>query len=131
MTVSAKPQRVVIADDSKMARTVIRRCLEIAGGRDWEFVEAGDGACALKEHLRAGDLLVTDLNMPNMHGLELVRRVRASPRLADIRIIVVSSAADAEVTKSLVALGAKVLMKPVSPALLAEALAALDEEVPS
>ncbi len=125
---SATTQRVVIVDDSRMARTVVRRCLEIAGGRDWEFAEASDGESALKDLLRAGDLLVTDLHMPRMHGLDLVRRVRASPRLSDIRIIVVSSAADAEVSKSLEAMGARVLLKPVSPAQLADALASLDAE---
>ncbi len=117
-------KRVLIADDSAMARTILRRCLEIAGGRDWEFTEAADGAIALGK-LREGafDLLVTDLNMPNMDGLELVRRVRASPKLNALPVVVVTSAGNDDVSKRLMDAGAaSVLLKPVSPAKLASAL---------
>jgi two-component system, chemotaxis family, chemotaxis protein CheY len=123
-------KRVVIADDSAMSRTIIRRCLEIAGDRDWEFVEAPDGGAAL-ERVRAGgiDLLVTDLNMPVLDGLELVRRVRASPKLNGLPIVVVTSAANPVMTKLLSDAGAAaVLIKPVSPAKLAQALGDLEKE---
>lgn len=118
-------RRAVITDDSKMARTIIVRCLEIVGGGGWECVEASDGEAALKL-LRAGDLLITDLNMPRMNGLDLVRRVRASPKLADVVVLVVSSGADAEISRSLEQLGAHVLPKPITPPQVASALRSLD-----
>ncbi|MBI5544579.1 MAG: response regulator [Deltaproteobacteria bacterium] len=125
-------KKVLIADDSSMARSIIRRCLEIAGGRDWEYVEAPDGAAAL-EVLRQGgvDLLVTDLNMPTLDGLELVRRARSSPRLNGLPVVVVTSAGNPDVQKKLEEAGAaSVLLKPVSPAKLAETLASLAKEDP-
>jgi len=62
-------KRVVIADDSQTARMFIRRCLEIVGLAETEFVEADNGREALARIKEAPtDLLVTDLNMPLMDG---------------------------------------------------------------
>jgi two-component system, chemotaxis family, chemotaxis protein CheY len=121
-------KRVVIVDDSKMARTIIRRCLEIAGGRDWDFTEAESGEAALQLLKNGGELLVTDMYMPHMTGLDLVRRVRSSPRLAETKVVVVTSAADNDTRAAFQALGARVVAKPVSPAILADTLAALEKE---
>ena len=119
MTSNDRTKRVVIVDDSKMARTVVRRCLEIAGGRDWVFAEAGDGELALKELLRPGDLLVTDLNMPRVDGYELIRRVRADQRLSGMPIIVVSADTDPATPRRIAALGVEAFFpKPFSPALV-------------
>jgi two-component system chemotaxis response regulator CheY len=118
-------KRVLIVDDSAMARIIIRRCLEIAGGRDWEFVEAGDGEAALTI-LREGrvDMLVTDLNMPTLDGAALLRRVRASPKLANLAVVVVTSDNGTATSQRLAEYGASaVLLKPLSPPRVAEALA--------
>ena len=75
-------KRVVIADDSSMARAFIIKCLHVAGYHDAEIAEAKNGQEAL-EFLREkpADLLITDLNMPVLDGLQLVRRVSASRRM--------------------------------------------------
>jgi len=118
---------IVIADDSETARLFIRRCFEIACRQPIEFLEAGDGEAALallREH--DADLLVTDLTMPGMDGLSLLKRVLASPRLHDVPIMVISSASNPAKEKELRELGACcVLPKPISPVMVAEALARL------
>jgi two-component system chemotaxis response regulator CheY len=120
-------KRILIVDDSAMARIIIRRCLEIAGAPDWEFTEAADGEAALAI-LRAGgiDMLVTDLNMPTLDGAALLRRVRASPKLAGIEVVVVTSDNGTATSNRLAEYGASaVLLKPLTPPRVAEALAHL------
>ncbi|MCP4613161.1 MAG: response regulator, partial [Planctomycetes bacterium] len=88
-------KRIVIADDSSTARMFIKRCMEIAGCQDSEFVEAENGKEAI-EHLKASptDLLISDLHMPEMDGLALLKHVKSSPRLHEIPVIIISSAAN-------------------------------------
>ncbi len=109
---------VLIADDSRTARLFIKKCLEIIGLEDDSLTEAVDGADAL-EKIKKGkfDLLITDLNMPEMDGKDLLIRVKASPKTTDIPVVVVTSAGNPAKEKELMSLGAlAVLTKPVTPA---------------
>jgi two-component system chemotaxis response regulator CheY len=119
-----KMKKIVIADDSALARMFIRRCLEIAGMSGSEFYEAGDGKEALQQLKKVtADMLVTDLTMPNMNGIELLKRISASPRFSGMPILVVTSAGNEEQRKELYKLGAtRILSKPISPPMLAEAI---------
>ncbi len=115
-------KRILVADDSSTARMFVIRCLQIVGCQDAEFVQATNGREAyeaLKE--MAADLIVTDLNMPEMDGATLLKKVKASPRFNDIPVIVITSAHNPAKSEELQKLGAMaVLEKPVSPpALLA------------
>ena len=118
-------KRIIIADDSGMARTFIRRCLEIAGFREAEFLEAENGRevlALLRE--QAAELVVTDLNMPEMGGLELLKSIKASPRLFDTPVLVITSLTDPKRVQEIENLGAlAILPKPVSPSSVAAALA--------
>ncbi len=117
-------KRVVIADDSALARMFLRRCLEITGLNDAEFVEAADGAEALDKLKEVPtDLLVTDLTMPDVDGLELIRRISASPRLIGTPILVVTSAGNESQREELLNLGVvAILSKPINPPVVADAL---------
>jgi len=117
-------KNIVIADDSALARMFIRRCLEIAGLGDANFFEASDGSEAIVKMKEVkADLLVTDLTMPNMNGIELMRRISSSPRLSGTPVLVVTSAGNEEQRKELMSLGAtRILSKPISPPLLVEAI---------
>jgi len=111
-------ENILIADDSATARMIIRRCFEIAGCVQANFIEAKDGEEALelakKNEL---SLMVTDINMPNMDGRVLLKNVKASPKLTEIPVIVISSASNDTLDKELVQQGAfAVVKKPVSPA---------------
>ncbi len=82
-------QRVLVADDSLTTRTLERYILEAAG---YEVILAGDGAEALALLQDGGcDVLVSDVEMPGLDGIELTARVRAEPLLRDVPIILVTS----------------------------------------
>jgi two-component system, chemotaxis family, chemotaxis protein CheY len=121
---------IIIADDSRTARMVTRRCLVIAGCEGTEFLEAADGQAAL-ELVRKydADLLVTDLNMPIMDGTALLRAVKSSPRHNDLPVMVVSSMSSQARIEELIKLGAFVVLpKPISPAAIMEALEKLENQ---
>jgi CheY-like chemotaxis protein len=85
---------ILIVDDDPSTRFVLRLILEREG---YQVFEAGNGAAAL-DMIRPGplpDIVMTDLMMPVMTGMELIRRLRSEPRTAAIPIVVVSSNADA------------------------------------
>jgi two-component system, chemotaxis family, chemotaxis protein CheY len=119
--------KVIIADDSDTARMFVRRCFEIAGLADSPILEARSGAEALSLlQVETIELVITDLNMPDINGRELIRTMRADDRWADIPIIVVSSAANAELQTELKQLGAQaVLRKPPNPEHASRCLQAL------
>jgi len=121
--------RIIIADDSETARMFIKRCLEIIGLRDAQFLEAANGRDALqlaKGQLAKGepaDLLVSDLNMPVMDGVTLLKWVKTSPKLVQLPVLIITSAGNPAKEQELMEQGAlAVLNKPVSPANLLKAL---------
>lgn len=80
---------VLIVDDSLSVRRMLRELVEDSG---FEALTAKDGVEAL-EMLRSAhlDVLVTDLEMPNMNGLQLTATVRAAPEFAGLPIIMITS----------------------------------------
>jgi len=72
------------------------------------------------------DMLITDWNMPEMNGLELVKKVRADERFADLPIIMVTTeGGKAEVITALKAGVNNYIVKPFTPQVLKEKLAAV------
>ncbi len=69
--------KILIVDDSKTMRTLIKRTLRMAGYGDHETVEAENGAAALAilDKLTP-DLILSDWNMPEMSGLELLQALK-------------------------------------------------------
>ncbi len=119
--------KIVIADDSGMARMFIKQCVEISVTEEVEFLEAEDGKQALELLKDAeADLLITDLNMPVLDGRELIRRVSASPKLSGIPIMVITSSGNQARQDELLEMGAcVVLRKPVNPMTIGEGLEAV------
>jgi two-component system chemotaxis response regulator CheY len=80
---------VLTVDDSASMRDMIRFTLRNAG---YEVLEAADGREALQKLAAATPgLLITDLNMPNVDGLELIRQVRQMPALRYLPIIMLTT----------------------------------------
>jgi len=80
--------KVLVVDDEPDQRFMLRRIFEEAGH---QVVEASDGAAALELALESPpDLVVTDITMPVMNGVELVRRLHSEPATAAIPIVITS-----------------------------------------
>lgn len=85
--------RVLAVDDSKTMRDMVSFTLKNAGH---EVIEATDGKHALSLADGANvDLVITDVNMPNMDGITLVRNLRAMPAYKSTPILVLTTEADA------------------------------------
>jgi two-component system chemotaxis response regulator CheY len=112
---------VLVVEDSPTMRTFVATALEEAGILD--VTEAPSGFAALQA-LPAGrfDLVITDVNMPDINGLELVRFVRTHATLAKLPLICISTEGRDRDRHRCLSLGANAfLVKPFSPeALLAE-----------
>lgn len=124
--------QVLIAEDSKTTRSVIRRTLSLAGIEPGQVREAEDGAAALRAiEANAPDLLLTDIHMPNLDGVELIRAVRQRDLAPEMAIVVVSSNLNETRLSELQALGVQgCLPKPFTPEDLVEAVRhALGEEL--
>lgn len=124
--------RILIVEDSAAMRTYVRTALEGAPevGDDVEIVEASNGFEALRLLPRGPyDLVITDINMPDINGLELVRFVRQSAHLRSVPLLIISTQSSERDLDRALKLGADAfLAKPFSPELLrdkvAESLAA-------
>lgn len=124
-------KRIVIVDDSRTSRMFIRRCFEICCLQETDFYEAADGAeaLALLQRIIDVDLLVTDLNMPNMDGEMLLQTVKQDQALSRLPVVVITSAGNPAKEVELLAQGAlAVFNKPVSPAALCDKLGAIIQD---
>jgi len=118
--------RVLVVDDSISTRALIGRTLKSAGH---EVLEAIDGQQALDALSEAAfDIVVTDQWMPNVTGLELVRAVRAQPRLADMPILAITTDAEEDLRGEVMGAGASAcILKPFGPDELLTAISRLVE----
>jgi DNA-binding NtrC family response regulator len=81
-------KRILVADDEAPLRTMLTKALERAG---YEVIAVKDGMeASLQIEREAYDLIITDYAMPNLNGLELVRRIKA--KYPCLPIIVISGA---------------------------------------
>jgi two-component system chemotaxis response regulator CheY len=113
---------ILIVDDSPAMRRVVRRVVDISGVDVGNLLEAGNGLEALAV-LRTQwiDLIMTDINMPDMDGEQLLQAVREDPLLASIPVLVVSTDRSESRLKHMMVLGADgYLAKPFMPAGLSE-----------
>lgn len=110
-----RPARILVVDDDPAARAWCRRMLERAS---YEVFDAVDGLDALTQvALRAPDVIVLDVDMPHMNGLECAARLKADRTAQNIPVIMVSaSSGDAEVLAGLEAGAEEYLTKPLSQA---------------
>ena len=115
--------RFLIVDDFATMRRIVRTLLKEIGHRNAE--EAADGQDALKK-LRAGafDIVVTDVNMPNMNGLELLTKIRADDALKSLPVLMITAEAKKEdIIKAAQAGASGYIVKPFTKATLEEKLA--------
>ena len=112
-------ERTLIVDDSPtMRRMVMASLRDVCPG---EFAQAGSGLEAIEQlALGPAALMVLDLNMPDMHGLEVLRFVRKHPSFKRLPVIVLTTRGDDDSRTAAMAAGASVyLTKPFAPNALA------------
>ncbi len=116
---------ILIVDDSSSLRTVVRIALTRAG---YEVVEAGDGVEGLAALDKAGkvNLIVSDVNMPNMDGITFVTKVKQHPRHRFTPVIMLTTEGQDAKKEQGRAAGAKAwIVKPFNPPQLLDAVSKL------
>ena len=105
---------ILVVDDSATTRSLVASYL--AGWEDVEVLEAASGFEALRVlPTRAVDVIVSDINMPDINGLELISFVRANPNYRRIPVVIISTESSAGDRKRGLELGASdYLVKPFS-----------------
>jgi two-component system chemotaxis response regulator CheY len=118
--------KVLVVDDSSTMRRIIKNTLSRLGYTDLLEAEDGEVAWEILEPSDDIGILVTDWNMPNMNGLELVKKVRAEDKYIDMPIIMVTTeGGKAEVITALKAGVNNYIVKPFTPQVLKEKLEAV------
>lgn len=114
--------RALIVDDSKFIRQYLRQHLEGAGVT-CEEAENGSAAVELLRSDSHFDLMLSDVNMPVMNGLECVRQVRLERLAPQMKVVMVTTEADNSFINQALDYGAdEFLMKPFTPQSLREKL---------
>lgn len=118
--------KLLVVDDSSTMRRIIKNTLARLGYKD--ILEGADGVEGWTQidSNPDVDMLITDWNMPEMNGLELVKKVRADERFKDLPIIMVTT--EGGKTEVITALKAGVnnyIVKPFTPQVLKEKLGAV------
>jgi two-component system chemotaxis response regulator CheY len=116
---------ILLVDDSPTIRRMVRSAL--SGLPDVQFAEAGSGLEALEAlAIRPAQMVVLDLNMPDMHGLDVLRFVRSQQQSRDLPVLVLTTRGDEASREQVMQAGASAYMtKPFSPSALAAAAQAL------
>jgi two-component system chemotaxis response regulator CheY len=115
--------QILIVDDSKIMREMIVACLR--GQESFVFTHAASGLEAIERlSLASFDLVVLDLNMPDIGGVEVVQFIRGQDQLRELPILIVTTRGDDVSRERVLAAGASRFMtKPFTPdAILGEVL---------
>ena len=100
--------RTLIVDDSSVMRKIVERSLRQAGLDSLVVFEAGSGIDGLEvlkaEHV---DLILSDINMPSMDGLEFLRQIRALNLAAGVPVVMITTESSEEHVKEAIQAGAQ------------------------
>ncbi len=125
-----KYKKILIVDDSTTSRMIIKRCFFIAGYENAEYLEAEDGLAALSVLEGSDvDLIVSDLNMPRMDGVTLIKRLRMKEGKGSIPVLIISSIGNEAMEEELSGPSVlSVICKPLSPMKLVDVLGEGEDE---
>ncbi len=103
-----QPIRALIVDDSSVMRKIVERALRQAGLELGTLHEAANGIEGL-ELLKSEkvDLIVSDINMPSMDGLEFLRRLRAEKLAAGVPVVMITTESSEEHVRQAIQAGAQ------------------------
>jgi two-component system chemotaxis response regulator CheY len=111
------PICAMIIDDSSVMRKIVERSLRQAGLDISEVIEAGNGLEALTAlESKKPDLILSDINMPTMNGLEFVKRLQHVPGMKDVPVVMITTEASESHVVEALSYGAKgYIRKPFTP----------------
>jgi two-component system, chemotaxis family, chemotaxis protein CheY len=99
--------RALIVDDSSVMRKIVERSLRQAGVESLVVFEAGSGIDGLEVlKARQVDLILSDINMPSMDGLEFVRQLRSQQLAAGVPVVMITTESSEEHVKQAIQAGA-------------------------
>ena len=116
---------ILIVDDSSSLRTIVKLALSRAG---YAVIEAGDGkeALGLLEKTAKVNLIVSDVNMPNMDGITFLTQLKLNPRHKFTPVIMLTTESQDAKMQQAKAAGARAwLVKPFNPPQLLDAVSKL------
>jgi two-component system chemotaxis response regulator CheY len=118
--------KALVVDDSRAVRMILSRTLKEIG---YEVFEAANGRDALEviETEKAGlKLILTDWNMPEVNGLDLLKQVRQNPQLSSVVMVMVTTETELDQISTALEAGAnEYVMKPFTKDILVEKLQSL------
>lgn len=108
---------VLIVDDSSVMRKIVERALRQAGLNLTKVVEAGSGREGLEALGREQpDLIVSDINMPSMDGLEFLRQIQSQGLARGVPVVMITTESGEEHVREALAAGAQgYIRKPFTP----------------
>ncbi|MCD6533078.1 MAG: response regulator [Deltaproteobacteria bacterium] len=126
---------ILVVDDSLSMRAIIKKVIAMSGFDVGEIAEAGNGleALAKLEDFWA-DVVLSDIHMPEMDGIELLKKIKSDPLMASMPVVMITTESRDEVVSGALAMGAAgYIKKPFRPedikALLVEILGGEDDAV--
>jgi two-component system chemotaxis response regulator CheY len=114
---SGMGKTVLIVDDSNIMHKILTRSLRQAGLDVTRVIEAGDGMEALQIlENEPVDIVISDINMPNMNGVEFLREKQNQEALQQIPVVMITTESRSDILKEAIALGARgSITKPFTP----------------
>jgi len=126
---STAEMKFLIVDDFATMRRIVRNLLKEIGFGNAD--EAEDGVAAMAKLKGGGfDFVVSDINMPNMNGFDLLKSIRAEPSLKELPVLMVTAEAKKEDIIAAAQAGASgYIVKPFTKATLEEKLAKIMQKL--
>ena len=117
-------KKVLIVDDSNTMRKIVTRSLRQAGLEFDVILEAADGQAALDVlSTETVDIILSDINMPNMDGIEFLRQKQANDKIKHIPVVMITTEAGSDILNEAMKLGAAgSIKKPFTPEQVQELL---------
>ena len=116
--------KLLIVDDSATMRKIIMRSIRQSGLKVDKFLEAGNGKEALDViGSNPVDIVLVDINMPEMNGLEFLERLRSSPATKKLPVVMITTEGSENIVKKAERLGLNgFIRKPFTPEVIASTL---------
>jgi len=121
---------ILIVDDSRIMRKILKKSFTLSGFEVGSCLEAGNGLEAL-DILNSCmvDLILADLNMPVMNGMDMIKALRKDEKRREIPVVLVTTQGSQPYLDEAYALGVKAyIQKPFSPELLRDTCSRVVEE---